>query len=129
MEILMVLKSLSIPIIIGLVAGVASGLFGIGGGVIIVPLLLYIYKFKQHSATATSLIALVLPVGAFGIWQYYKMGHIQNENIKVGLLIALGMFLGAFYGAKIAEELRSEYLTKAFAVFLVIIAIRLWFKD
>ena len=114
------------PVLIGITAGVSSGLFGIGGGVIIIPLLLFIYKFTQQVATATSLIALLLPVGAFGIWQYYRSGYITGVNLKVGLLIALGMLLGTFLGARIATVISGEILSKAFAVFLLAVAVRVW---
>lgn len=120
--------SLAIAVGIGVFAGISSGLFGIGGGIIIVPLVLYVYKFSQQGATATSLIALLLPVGSLGLWQYYKAGFIDGTNVKVGLAIAAGMLVGAFFGAKIAAQLQGETLTKIFAAFLVLVAVRLWFS-
>lgn len=114
-------------LIIGLVAGVSSGLFGIGGGVIIVPLLLYLFNFTQQTATATSLVALLLPVGILGVWNYYRSGAIQIDNIKLGFIIASGMFVGTLFGSKVATGLQSFTLTRMFSVFLVIVAIRLWF--
>ena len=121
------MSTINISIVIGLFAGMASGLFGIGGGIIIVPMLLYFFHFSQQMATATSLIALLLPVGALGLWQYFKGGFVEAENIKIGLFIALGLFLGAFLGARIATQLSSAILTKMFSVFLVLVAVRLWF--
>ncbi len=115
-----------IPLLIGVFAGTASGLFGIGGGVLIVPMLIFFFKYPQHSATATSLVALLLPVGILGVWQYYNKGFINMEHVKIGALIACGMFVGALFGARIAVELASGTLTRIFAIFLVIIAIRLW---
>lgn len=114
-------------LIIGLVAGVSSGLFGIGGGVIIVPLLLYLFNFTQQTATATSLVALLLPVGILGVWNYYRSGAIQIDNIKLGFIIASGMFVGTLFGSKVATGLQSFTLTRMFSVFLMIVAIRLWF--
>lgn len=114
-------------LIIGLTAGVSSGLFGIGGGVIIVPLLLYLFNFTQQTATATSLVALLLPVGILGVWNYYRAGAIQIENIKLGLVIACAMFAGTLFGSKLATNLQSLTLTRMFSIFLVIVAIRLWF--
>jgi uncharacterized membrane protein YfcA len=111
---------------IGLLAGVSSGLFGIGGGVIIVPLLLYLFNYAQQTATATSLVALLLPVGIFGIITYWRAGHIHLVNIKIGLIIAIAMFAGTFFGAKIASGFQSLVLTRMFAVFLVLVAVRLW---
>lgn len=113
-------------LIIGLIAGLSSGLFGIGGGVIIVPLLVYIFKFQQQTATATSLVALLLPVGILGVWNYYRAGAIQMDNIKIGLVIACAMFFGTLFGSKIATGLQSLTLTRMFSVFLVLVAIRLW---
>lgn len=111
---------------IGLIAGVSSGLFGIGGGVIIVPLLIYLFNFKQQTATATSLVAILLPVGILGIINYYKAGFIQMENIKIGLVIATLMFLGTYLGSKFAIGLQTVTLTRMFSAFLVLVAIRLW---
>ena len=115
-----------VAILIGLSAGICSGLFGIGGGIIIVPLLVFSFKLSQQTATATSLMAMLLPTGALGLWHYYQNGFLNTDNIKIGFLIATGLFIGAFFGAKIATALQSGTLTKVFAVFLVIIAIRLW---
>ncbi|MGZ3773408.1 MAG: TSUP family transporter [Pseudobdellovibrionaceae bacterium] len=118
-----------LPILIGLAAGVSSGLFGIGGGVIIVPLVLFFYKLNQQSATATSLIALLLPVGSLGLWQFYKTGYVTSGNFKIGLLIAAGMLFGTLFGAKIATVLSSETLSKMFAVFLILLGIRVWMSN
>jgi uncharacterized membrane protein YfcA len=115
-----------IPIGIGLCAGVASGLFGIGGGIIIVPLVLFFYPFSQQGATATSLIALLMPVGILGVWQYYSKGLVGLEHLKIGAWIALGIFVGALFGAKIATSISSLVLTRLFAIFLILVAIRLW---
>lgn len=114
-------------LIIGLMAGVSSGLFGIGGGVIIVPLLLYLFSFSQQAATATSLVALLLPVGILGVWNYYRAGAIQVDNVKLGFIIACGMFVGTLVGSKVAVGLQSFTLSRMFSVFLIIVAIRLWF--
>lgn len=118
-----------LPIFIGLAAGISSGLFGIGGGIIIVPLLLFFYKLNQQSATATSLIALLLPVGSLGLWHFYRSGFVKSNNFKIGLLIAAGMVIGTFFGAKLATTLSSETLSKMFALFLVFIAIRIWLSN
>jgi len=114
------------PLLIGLMAGTASGLFGIGGGILIVPLVIFFFQFTQQQATATSLVALLLPVGILGVWQYYSKGFIEMTHVKIGALIACGMFFGAFFGARIAISLSSVMLTRLFAGFLILIAIRLW---
>src|SRR4026209_17090 len=82
-------------LLIGLGAGVLSGLFGIGGGVVIVPALIFIARIQPQTATGTSLAALLLPVGALGAWEYYKTG---NLNPLAWLLIAVGLFIGAGFG-------------------------------
>ena len=114
-------------VIIGLLAGVCSGLFGVGGGVIIVPLVVAVFGLTQQSGSATSLVALLLPVGALGVWQYYKLGYIGTENLKYGGLIALGILLGTFVGTRLAVQMSSANLAKIFSVFLLIIAVRVWF--
>ena len=115
-----------IAIAIGLVAGVSSGLFGVGGGVVIVPLVVAFFGMTQQAGSATSLVALLLPVGAFGVWQYYQSGFIGPENFKYGGLIALGILIGTFFGAKLAVHITSENLAKSFSVYLMIMAVRLW---
>jgi uncharacterized membrane protein YfcA len=111
-------------IVIGLLAGVLSGLFGIGGGVVIVPALILFAKLPPISATGTSLAALLLPVGALGAWEYYRKGNLQ---IGAALWVALGLFFGAWVGAKLAQELSPVQLRRAFAVFLVVVAGKVWY--
>ena len=112
-------------LIIGLGAGVMSGLFGIGGGIVIGPALILIAGFIPVMATGTSLAALILPVGLLGAMEYYKRGHI---NIPAALWIGLGLFIGAWFGAKLAQSLSGPTLQRSFAVFLVLVAIRVWWK-
>lgn len=114
-------------ILTGLFAGVMSGVFGIGGGVIIVPLLISVFKMHYHAAIGTSLVALLLPVGFFGALQYFRSGKIGWQEVTSGLVIASGMFLGAYLGAKLAISIPEVYLKKAFAIFLVALAGRVWF--
>ncbi|HET7275945.1 MAG TPA: sulfite exporter TauE/SafE family protein [Longimicrobiaceae bacterium] len=113
-------------LVIGLAAGVLSGLFGIGGGILIVPALLYIAKMPPIMATGTSLAALLLPVGGLGAWVYYRNGDL---NIKASLLIALGLFIGAWFGARLAQHFSPLQLKRAFATFMLVVAIHmLWSK-
>ena len=107
----------------GLLSGFLAGLFGIGGGVLIVPALLYFARMSQLTATGTSLGALLLPVGALGAWEYYRTG---NLDLRAALIIAIGLFFGAFFGAKLAHILTAVQLRRGFAVFLVLVAIRVW---
>ena len=109
----------------GFCAGILSGLFGIGGGLIIVPALILLSRFTPITATGTSLAALLLPVGALGVWEYYKKGHL---NIPAALFVAVGLFFGAWIGARLAQQLSPTQLKRGFAVFLVLVAGRLWFS-
>lgn len=108
---------------IGLIAGVLSGVFGIGGGVVIVPSLILLAGFVPISATGTSLAALLLPVGALGAWEYYKKGHM---NLGAAMWIALGLFIGVWFGARLAQNLTPIQLKRSFAVFLVLVAGKMW---
>lgn len=110
-------------ILIGLGAGVLSGLFGIGGGVLIVPALMFVAGMKPITATGTSLGALLLPVGALGAYEYWRRGNI---DLRASMWVALGLFIGAWFGAKIALSLSPTMLKRAFAVFLVAMAVRMW---
>jgi len=106
-------------IILGLAAGIFGGFFGIGGGLIIIPALVYFFKFNQHQAQGTSLAALLLPVGLWAFLKYYKTG---NANLTAGLLIAVGFFVGGFLGANFAQPIPDAVLKKIFGVFLIIVA-------
>jgi uncharacterized membrane protein YfcA len=114
-------------IAIGVAAGVLSGLFGIGGGIIIVPALVLIARLAPIAATGTSLGALLLPVGALGAWEYYRRG---NLNVQAALWIAIGLFVGAWVGAwvgaRFAQQLSPIQLRRMFAVFLAIVSVRMW---
>jgi uncharacterized membrane protein YfcA len=110
---------------IGVAAGILSGLFGIGGGVVIVPALMLVAAMKPEMATGTSLASLLLPVGALGAWHYYRFGFVE---VRPALWIALGLAVGALLGAHIALRLPARDLQRAFAVFLVFVAIHMWWK-
>ena len=105
--------------LIGLVAGVVSGLFGIGGAVVIVPALVLLAKLPQHTANGTSLAALLLPVGILGAIEYYRRGQV---NIPYAVIIAVGLFIGAFVGANLAGGMADTTLRKAFGGLLLIVA-------
>lgn len=109
---------------IGLLAGILSGLFGIGGGVVIVPALMILAKFPAVKATGTSLGALMLPVGAFiGALTYYRN---DNLDVRASVLIAVGMIAGAFLGSQLVQHLSDVQLRRAFAVFLLIVSVKVW---
>jgi uncharacterized protein len=110
--------------VLGLAAGVLSGLFGIGGAILIVPGLVLLVKLPQHTANGTSLASLLLPVGILGFLQYYRRGLV---NLPYAAIIAVGLFLGALLGAKLAISLPDTSLRRAFGAFLVVVAARLLF--
>lgn len=106
---------------VGVLAGVASGLFGIGGGLIIVPALMTLLRFDQHQAVGTSLAALLLPVALPAVISYYNAGKL---DVGVAAMVALGLIGGAFVGAKIALSLPATTVKRIYGVFLVIMALR-----
>jgi len=107
---------------LGLVAGVVSGLFGVGGAIVIIPGLVLLAKMSQHTANGTSLAALLLPVGLLGAATYYRRGEV---NVPYAIIIALGLFFGAFIGARVAGTLPDLTLRRAFGGLLLVVAVRL----
>ena len=108
---------------LGVAAGVLAGLFGIGGGVIMVIGLASLSKMPFTVATGTSLAAMLLPVGALGVWIYWKNGNI---DVRAAGLLALGLFAGSWLGAKMANDFAPAAVQRAFAVFMVIMAVKMW---
>ncbi len=113
---------LPLLIFIGLSAGFLSGVFGIGGGVVIVPALIYLAGFRQHLATGTSLAVLLPPVGIAAVIEYYRHG---NVNLYAALVIAFTVTIGAFGGAVLANRLAGPYLRLAFGIFVVVLGVSL----
>ncbi len=107
-------------LVIGLAAGVAAGLFGVGGGILIVPALTFLAGFSQEKATGTSLAVLLPPVGLMAVLEYYKNG---NVDLKAGLIIACGLVAGAWLGAMGAHKVGETGLKISFGVFLTLIGI------
>jgi len=114
--------TLSILLGIGLVAGVLSGMFGVGGGIVIVPALLYFLKMKEFEAIGTSLAALIPPVGILGAITYYQKGYI---NPKYAAPVAVGLFIGAYFGSLITTSLSPAVVRKTYGVFLLAISMRM----
>ena len=112
---------LLIVALIGLVAGVLAGLFGIGGGVVIVPALILLAGFGVTKAAGTSLAALLLPVGALGAWQYWQAGLI---DLRAALVLAVGILLGAYLGARLGISLPAATVQRGFGVLLVVVGLR-----
>jgi uncharacterized protein len=108
--------------LIGLGSGVLSGIFGIGGGLLIVPSLIVLMGMTIKQAAGTSLAALLLPVGILGALEYWRAGQI---DIRVAAVLAVGLLIGAFIGARLALGLPSELVQRAFGVLLVVVGVRL----
>ncbi|MGB5006642.1 MAG: sulfite exporter TauE/SafE family protein [Ferruginibacter sp.] len=120
------MQTVLIIILVGVAAGMLSGLVGVGGGIIIVPALVYFIGFSQKTAQGTSLAMIMLPVGIFGVLQYYKQGHVDFRIVGV---LAIGFLAGSFFGSRIALSLPQETLKKYFAVLMILIAIKMLFFD
>ncbi|MBS1597649.1 MAG: sulfite exporter TauE/SafE family protein [Bacteroidetes bacterium] len=120
------MQTVALVILIGLAAGMLSGLVGVGGGIIIVPALIYILGFNQHQAMGTSLGILLLPAGILAVMNYYKKGYI---DIKVVILLFVGFLIGGYFGSKISIGMQESSLRKIFAVVLILIASKMLFFD
>ena len=109
-------------LILGLAAGTLSGLIGIGGGVIIVPALVFLFGLPQHQAQGTTLALLVPPIGILAAWTYYKQGFV---DLQIAALVCLGFFVGGLLGARVATGLSSLTLERVFGIALLPIAIKM----
>jgi uncharacterized membrane protein YfcA len=114
-----------VGILIGLFAGILGGVFGIGGGVVIVPALVLLLGFPQQKSQGTSLVALLAPVGLLAMLEFKKRGDV---DFVVGVLIAFGFLLGAFLGSKVAVGLNEDIMRKLFAVFLAAVSVWMFTK-
>jgi uncharacterized membrane protein YfcA len=110
---------------LGLAAGVLVGLMGIGGGILLVPVMVYVLKMEQHTAQGTSLLILLLPVGLGALREYWKQGQV---DVRAGVLCAVGMLLGAFGGSLVALPMGQRHLQGVFGCFMMAAAILLWNK-
>ncbi len=110
---------------LGVIVGFISGLVGIGGGVLIVPALVYLFGVSQQTAQGTTLAVLIPPIGILAALAYYQAGHV---DLKIALLICLGFVIGGWFGATYAIKLPVELMTKVFAVFLILIGIKMLFN-
>ena len=110
-------------LLVGLAAGVAGGMFGIGGGAIMVPAMVLLIGMDQKFATGTSIAAQILPIGILAAIVYYRNG---NVNIKYAVFIAIGLIVGNFFGALFANQpfISSETMKKLYGIFLLLIGLR-----
>ena len=105
---------------LGLLAGIISGLLGIGGGIIIVPALIFLFGLSQQQAQGTTLALMIPPIGILAAWVYYQHGYV---DLKIAAFVCLGFFIGGFFGAKLATALPTEILQKVFGVALLLTAL------
>jgi len=118
------MQEILILIAIGLAAGILSGMFGIGGGVIMVPALVYFLSMDQHSAQGTSIGLMLLPIGILAANNYYQQG---NLNIKYGLIVAAAFVIGGYFGSKYSLGMSEIILKKSFGVLMLGIALKMIF--
>ena len=119
-------EQIVILLLIGLAAGFMSSMVGIGGGLVIVPALALLYGMDQKLAQGTSLLIIALPVTAAGAYAYYKSG---NANWQVALIIAITFVIGGYFGGLLANRMETTVIRKIFAIFLMLIAIKMLFLD
>lgn len=122
---MLVSMEIAFLILIGLLAGGLSGLFGIGGGILIVPALVGLFDFSQKRAQGTSLVALIAPVGIFALYNYWKEGQ---ADLRAGAWIACSFFFSAWLSSRYVLSLPDALVRKSFAVLLVSVAAYLWFR-
>ena len=122
----MSLLTIIILVIIGFVSGALSGLVGIGGGIIIVPALVFFLGYSQKMAQGTSLGILLLPIGILAVMQFYKAGYV---NIPTAIVVSLGFIAGSYFGSRIALSLPQDTVKKIFAILLLVVACKILFLD
>ena len=111
---------------IGLFSGMLGGLVGIGGGIVLVPALIYFLGFSQLNAQGTSLALIMFPVGILAVMNYYKQGHI---DFNIVFILAIGFVIGSFFGSKFAMNIPQEIIKKCFAFLMIYIAFKMLFSD
>lgn len=111
-------------LLLGLIAGIFSGLIGIGGAIIIIPSLVLLFGLSQHTAQGTTLALMVPPIGLLAAWTYYKAGFV---DLKIAGLICLGFFVGGLLGARYATELPGQFLRRIFGMVLLLASLKMIF--
>lgn len=111
-------------LLIGLASGVLGGLFGIGGGIVIIPALVYFCHLTQQQAQGTTLAILIPPIGLLAAWVYFKNG---NVDVRIAAFVCLGFFIGGFFGAKIASIMSNDVLKRLFGLLMLLVALKMIF--
>ena len=121
----MTLTQLIILVIIGLLSGLLSGIFGIGGAIIVIPALVFVIGLSQHEAQGTSLAFMLPPVGILAAWNYYKEGYV---NWKLALVLSLTFFVGAYLGSRFSVNISDRTLRRMFGILLLAVSIKMIFS-
>jgi inorganic pyrophosphatase len=122
----MTLQDILILVLIGLAAGTLGGMVGIGGGIIVVPALIFFMGFSQHQASGTSLAMMLPPVGILAVINYYKKGAL---DVRYAALLAVGFLLGGYLGSKLSLGMAQDTVKKIFAVVMIVMAVKMLFFD
>lgn len=113
-------------ILTGLLAGALSGITGIGGGIVVIPMLIYAFGFSERMAQGTTLALLVPPIGIMAAWTYYQRGFV---DIKVAAILAVGFVVGSMLSARFAVDMNDGTIRRIFAVMLMVVAIKMFFAN
>ena len=119
------LTTIIVLVIIGLMAGVFGGMFGVGGAIIMIPALVYFLGVDQHTAQGTSVAIMLPPIGLFAAYNYYKAGQV---NIWYAVIIAIAFMAGGYFGSMIALKLPENLMKKIFGILLILVALRMIFS-
>ncbi len=119
----MAVNTFFILIFIGITAGILSGMIGLGGGVVMIPMMVMMLAMDQKMAQGTSIAIMLPPIGILAVYNYYKQGYV---NIKYAAVIAGAFIIGGFFGSKLAIALPSDIVKKIFAVLLVAVAVKMF---
>jgi len=118
----MEMNTIYILLLIGLVAGFFSGLIGIGGGVIIVPILVYVLNMNQIMAQGTTLFMFLMPIGILSVYNYYKAGQV---DYKYAIIMAITFMVGSYFGSKTAINVDAKIVKQIFAVFMILVGLKM----
>ena len=116
------MSNILLYLLLGLLTGILSGLIGIGGGILIIPALIYLFGLTQHQAQGTAIASMLLPVGLLAAIVYYKHGYV---DLKIAVFICIGYFIGGLLGAKFAVEMSPIILRKIFGLYLFLISLHM----
>lgn len=121
----MSLTTILLLILIGVLAGTLGGMIGLGGGIILIPALIFILKMDQLSAQGTSIAVMLPPIGLFAVYNYYKEGYV---NTPYALILAIAFMVGGYFGSLLALKISPDIMRKVFSALLVVIAIKMFFS-